>query len=805
MTDMRVRGSVRYSQDVEMEGMLHARLLRSPVAHTRVVGVDASAVPEGSIVLLPEDVRDLGGYGPQIKDQEILPRERVRYAGDVVAAVAAETADEAEEAVGLIDVEYEELPAVFDEVESASEEAPLVHETINISKNDAAYFGIRPQQGTNICHLFRLRHGDVEDGFVEAAAVVEETYHTAGATHAPMEPHAAVARWDGDRLEVTTGTQTPFNIRTDLAGLFGIDEEKVRIISPRMGGSFGAKTFVRTEAIAACLARKAKRPVKIVLERDEMWMTLNRHPATVRVKLGARSDGTLVASETECWANTGAYADCGPGVAQKMGFAAPGPYRIANVRVDSRAVYTNLPPNGAFRGYGQMQSTWARERTMDLLAHKLQMDPLELRMKNLLKDGDRYCTGETLHDVHFERLLQDAADSVAWSESRKNKGLCVMLKGMQTPSRAAIAVEAEDGGTYTVRCATTEMGQGAKMAMRMMAAELLDVAVEKVSCPDPDTDVVPYDTRTTSSRSTHMMGRALKVAVADLKENGERGYGEVVDEGGLDPDTGQGVASSHWHQGAAAAEVKVDEEIGRFRVMKLHAPIYAGRVINRPAAELQNEGSMIMGLGTALFESNEFADGQITNANFSDYNIPAMDDMPESLSHELVEREGAQVQGLGETALPPVPPAIGNALYSTGIHVTELPISPERVLDAVDARDGRDEDRTIVAAGLASTSGDDLANGHPTNGGRPPEAAGERVSVSGPARGRETSGYGPGVGGVDGGASDRTGSLLASRSAKLFFGTLGAGLLAALVVRLLKGGENADGAGYPSSLKVSRR
>src|SRR5918994_1995828 len=746
MTDPRVTGALRYSQDVAMEGMLHARLLRSPVTHARVVGVDASAVPEGIIVLLPQDVRDLGGYGPQIKDQEVFPQERVRYAGDVVAGVAAETADEAEEAVGLINVDYEELPAVFDEVEAASEGAPLVHETINISKNDAAYFGIRPQQGTNICHRFRLRHGDVEVGFVEADAVVEEIYHTAGAAHAPMEPHAAVARWDGDRLEVTTCTQTPFNMRTDLAGLFGIDEEKVRIISPPMGGSFGAKTFVRTEAIAACLARKAKIPVKIVLERDEMWMTLNRHPATVRVKLGARSDGTLVASETECWANTGAYADCGPGVAQKMGFAAPGPYRIANVRVDSRAVYTNLPPNGAFRGYGQMQSTWARERTMDLLADKIGMDPLELRMQNLLKDGDEYCTGETMHDVHFERLLQDAADAVAWSESRKNKGLCVMLKGMQTPSRAAIAVEVEDGGTYTVRCATTEMGQGAKMAMRMVAA-------------------------------------------ADLKENGERGYGEVVDEGGLDPDTGQGVASSHWHQGAAAAEVEVDEETGRFRVMKLHAPIYAGRVINRPAAELQNEGSMIMGLGTALFESNEFAEGQITNANLSDYNVAAMDDMPAALSHELVERDGGEVQGLGETALPPVPPAIGNALYSRGIHVTDLPISPERVLDAVDARDGRGE--AWAKAGSEPVSAD----------GRN-DSPGERVFASGSAPEPTTP-----VNGSDG-LSDQeplasVKSLLASPSA-LLLGTLGMGLLAIALYRLLHRRGEAE-KWTPSGSQLLRR
>ncbi len=801
MTDPRVTGAIRYSQDVRMEAMLQTRLLRSPVAHARIVSVDASQVPEGVVVLAPDDVRDLGCYGPQIKDQEALPRERVRYAGDVVAAVAAVTAEEAEEALHLIDVEYEELPAVFEEVEAASEGAPLVHESINMSENDAAYFGIRPQQGTNVCHLFRLRQGEVEDGFGEADVVVEETYRTAGAAHAPMEPNSTVARWDGDRLEVTTGTQTPFNMRMDLARLFGMDEERVRIVAPRMGGSFGAKTFVRTEAIAAALARKARRPVRIVLGRDELWMTLNRHPATVRVKMGARSDGTLVACEVECWANTGAYADCGPGVAQKMGFAAPGPYRIPNVRVDSRAVYTNLPPNGAYRGYGQMQSTWARERTVDLLAEKLGMDPLELRMKNLLRDGDRYCTGETMHDVHFEELLQSAADAVGWSEGRENKGLCVMLKGMQTPSRASIAVEAESDGTYTVRCATTEMGQGAKKVMRMMAAELLEVDVEKVSCPDPDTDIVPYDTRTTSSRSTHMMNRALEVAVADLKQNGRRGFGEVVDEGGLDPDTGQGVASSHWHQGAAAAEVEVDEETGKLSVVRLHSPIYAGRVINRPAAELQNEGAMIMGLGTALFESNAFAEGQITNANLSDYNIPAMDDMPESLSHELMEREGAQAQGLGETALPPVPPAIGNALYSTGIHVTELPISPERVLDAVDARDGRNEDQAMAAAGFASASGKDLAGRHAPNGDGPSEGAGKRVSVSGPARDPKSSADAP-----DGGAaSDRTGSLLASRSARLFFGTLGAGLIAALVVRLLRGDEKADGAGSPFFSKVSGR
>jgi CO/xanthine dehydrogenase Mo-binding subunit len=545
---------------------------------------------------------------------------------------------------------------------------------------------MRPQEGTNICHRFRIRHGDIDEGFKQADVIVEETYRTASAQHVPMEPHAALARWEGGRLEVWTGTQTPFNLRMDLAGIFNIPEAQVRIICPPMGGAFGAKTFVRAEAIVACLARKAGRPVKIVLSRYEEWLTLNRHPATLHVKLGARANGTLVAKQIECWVDTGAYADCGPGVAQKMGYAAVGPYRIPHVWVDSYCVYTNLPPNGAFRGFGAMQAVWASERTMDLLAVKLAMDSLELRLQNVLVDGDRFCTGEVMHDVHFIECLKAVADKIGWAEKRLGKGLCVLMKGMQTPSRASIVVEANEDGSYTVHCATAEMGQGAWRSIQLMAAGLLGVEPALVHYPEPDTDIVPYDTRTTSSRSTYMMGSALVEAVRRLKENGELGYGEWVSKGGLDPDTGQGIASSHWHQGAAAAEVRVDEETGKFEVHKLHTSIYAGRVINRPGAELQNEGSMIMGLGTALFEGITFEDGQPTNANLSDYNIAAAGDLPEHFTHDLVEREGAEIHGLGETALPPVPPAIGNALYSLGIHVTDLPMSAEAVLNGIDHR-----------------------------------------------------------------------------------------------------------------------
>jgi CO/xanthine dehydrogenase Mo-binding subunit len=515
---------------------------------------------------------------------------------------------------------------------------------------------------------------------------VEETFTTAGAQHAPMEPHATTARWDGERLELWTGTQTPFNLRADLAQCFGMRQDQVRVVAPPMGGSFGAKTFTRLEAVVAALARKAGQPVKAVLARDEEWLTLNRHPAVIRVRIGARLDGTLVAKELDCWVDTGAYADCGPGVATKMAYAGVGPYRIPHVRVDSSAIYTNLPPNGAFRGYGAMQSVWASERTMDLLAGRLGMSPLELRLRNVLRDGDRFATGEVMHDVHFEECLQAAADAVGYEADPRGKGLSVLMKGMQTPSRAAIAVERTPVG-YVLRCASAEMGQGVRRALQLMGAELLGCEPGQVVVPDADTDVVPFDTRTTSSRSTYMMGRALREAVRDLHSGGgDRGFGEIVNEGGLDPDAGHGVASTHWHQGAAAAEVFVDEETGRVTVVRLHAAVYAGRVVNPPGAALQNEGSMIMGLGTALMERIELAGGQVANANLSDYNIPAAGDVGR-LTHELIERDGAEPHGLGETALPPVPPAIGNALHALGLQLTDLPMTAERVLAAVDARD----------------------------------------------------------------------------------------------------------------------
>jgi CO/xanthine dehydrogenase Mo-binding subunit len=683
--DARVTGTQRYSVHVERPGMLHAAFVRSPHAHARVTGVDASGLPADCVALLPEDVADIAPYGCQARDQRVLA-DVARHIGDVVAAVAGPTPAAARAAARAVEVSYEELPAVFDPVEAVAPGAPLLHPAAAQSAGEAVSIGVRPLAGTNVCHRFRIRHGDVAAGFEAADVVVQRAFRTPGAAHAPMEPHAALAEWEGDRLTLWTGTQTPFNTRADIAHAFGLHEADVRVVAPPMGGSFGAKTFVRLEALVAALARKAGRPVKATLDRTEEFLCLNRHPATLRVRIGATRDGTLVAKELDCWVDTGAYADCGPGVATKMGYAGVGPYRIPHVRVDALAIYTNLPPNGAFRGYGAMQSIWASERTMDVLADELAMSPLELRRRNLLQDGDEFATGEVMHDVRFAECLDAAAAAVGYEDDPRGAGLCVLLKGMQTPSRAAIAVERTPVG-YVLRSASCEMGQGVRESLRLMGAELLGCEPGQIEVPDPDTDISPYDTRTTSSRSTHMMGRALVEAVRDLRDSGgERGFGEVVNEGGLDPDTGQGIASTHWHQGAAAARVQVDEETGKVTVEQLHGVAYAGRVVDRAGAELQNDGSMIMGLGTALFEAIDFADGQVANANLSDYNLPATGDLPARFTHELIEREGAEAHGLGETVLPPVPAAIGNALHSLGIELQELPMTPERVLEAIDRR-----------------------------------------------------------------------------------------------------------------------
>jgi CO/xanthine dehydrogenase Mo-binding subunit len=534
----------------------------------------------------------------------------------------------------------------------------------------------------------------------------------------------------------------PHAVRAQLAELFHLPLPSVRVIVPTLGGGYGGKGSLRLEPITCFLALKSGKPVKLALRRDEEFLTVTRHAATVRMKTGVSHDGELRARQISCLYNTGAYADVGPVVARNGGLAMAGPYRIPNVAIDSYAVWTNLVPAGAFRGFGVPQGTWAYESQMDMIADRLGIDPVELRRRNLLRAGDRFATGELLDDLHYERLLadvaarprrRDAEPADARSEpatARRGRGIACVIKSTITPSTSTAAAKLNEDGSLNVLTSSVEMGQGAKTALAQIAADAADLPLELVSLSEPDTDTTPYDQQTSSSRTTYSMGQAVTRAVLAIKQEllalaadqlevdqedvvaragrvevrGAAGqslsYGDVVrrarrgnllgqgvsvTEGGLDPVDGQGVGSVHWHQGAAACEVAVDCETGQITVLSCRAAVYAGRAVNPRLCELQTEGSALFGLGQALFEELVYEYGRLVNPNLADYMIPSFADTPATTEASILESPGCtELHGIGETTLPPIMPALANAVFdAVGVRITDLPITPEKVLQAL--------------------------------------------------------------------------------------------------------------------------
>ena len=748
----RVSGRINYVLNFELPGMLVGKILRSPFPHARLVSVDGSPAArlEGVLAVLTRNdfapATDFSGrYGRVFRDQTVVAFDKVRFVGDPVAAVAALNEDIAEEALSLIKVDYEELPAVFDEEDALLPDAPLVHDP---RPEQQPIFGKLIQDlsgGSNVCSHFKLRRGDVERGFREADFVFEDVFHSPAAQHVALEPHVTVAQYSRDKLTIWTSTQMPHAIRSQMAELFHLPLARVRVVVETLGGGFGSKGSLRLEPIVSFLARKSTRPVKIVLKREEEFVTVCKHPATVRIKTGVTKDGVLVARQVIADFNTGAYSDIGPVVARNGGSAMSGPYRIPHVWIDSRAVWTNLVPAGALRGFGVPQAVWAYESQMDMIAERLGLDPVAFRRKNLLRDDDLFATGEKLDGMHYEELLDRAAASVNWTERdarwfatdrgpnnkvplRRGKGLALVIKATITPSTSSAALKLNEDGSLNVLTSSVELGQGAKTVLAQIAAEALQIPFGSVSVSDPDTDLTPYDQQTSSSRTTFSMGGAIGKAAEDLKqqllEKGAElleaaasdlvlaegrvvvrgspgrslGYGEIVvrsnqgnligrgafsTRGGLDLQTGQGIGSVHWHQGAIACEVAVDVETGKVEVLHLSPCVFAGRVVNPRLCELQLEGSAIFGQGQALFEEMVYDDhGQILNRNLGDYNIPSFDDIPRKLNSSTIELQGShEVHGIGETLLPPVMAAIGNAVYNAvGVRVRDLPLTAERVL-----------------------------------------------------------------------------------------------------------------------------
>lgn len=750
----RVTGRVSYTMDISVPGMLHAKLLRSSAAHARISRIDtteALKVPGVVAVVTGADLRDHPEirpyYGPIYRDQPILAIDKVRFVGEPVAAVAATDLDAAAEALELIEVEYEELPAVFTTEEALGDDAPLVHEEPPRTGQTFADVIVHPGEGTNVCNHFRLRKGDVEAGFAEADYIFEDEFTSPAVQHVPLETHACVAQFQGRQLTVWSSAQIPFVIRSQLAEIFKIPQSRVRIIIPTLGGGYGAKCYPKIEPVTALLAYVARRPVKLHLTREEEFVTITKHAVRIRMKTGLRKDGTIVARQSICHFNTGAYADIGPRLIKNGGYGTGGPHHIPNVSVDSYAVYTNMPPAGAFRGYGINQAAWAYETQMDMIAERIGMDPLELRMRNLLNDGETVMTGEPMEDAHFRELLSQAAEWIGWKPGEspqrngskvRAKGLSCIIKGTVTPSTSTAIAKLTDDGSLDILTSSVEMGQGLLTALSILGAEPLGLDVSRVKVSTVDTDVTPYDQQSSSSRSTYAMGTAvqravgeirrklldhasdlLEVAVEDLEIGQGRvavrgvpdrslSFGEIVHrtrsgnlmgeatyrtEGGLDPETGQGIGSVHWHQAAGAAEVEVDLDTGKVTLLRYHAGVYAGRIINPVQAELQTEGNVAFGVGQALFEEMIFDNGQLQNGNLADYMIASFEDLPQELNIAVLEHLPAnEIHGIGETSLPPVMPAIGNAIArATGVRIVDLPITPEKILRGLRERAAGDD------------------------------------------------------------------------------------------------------------------
>jgi CO/xanthine dehydrogenase Mo-binding subunit len=766
--ESKVSGQAQYAADLRVPGMCHGRILRSPLPHARIKRIDvtrACKVKGVFAVLTRDDILYDDGiepfYGPVFKDQTIVAVEKVRHVGDPVAAIAALDADAAEEALGLIDVEYEELAAVLTVAEALKQDPVLVHDSVRIPDSGFADLAeIRPVGGTNICTHFKLHRGDMQQGFSDADHIFEDTFTLPATQHSFLETHACIAAVDpSGRITVWATTQNPFVVRTQLANIFKVPVAKVRVIVPYLGGGYGGKVYPKVEPITVALALKARRPVRVVLSREEVFYTITKHAASIRMKTGVKSDGTLVARECEIYLDTGAYAEIGPRVAKKSGYTAAGPYRIPNLKIDSYSIYTNKPPAGAFRGFGVSQSAWAVESQMDIIAAALKIDPIELRKRNGYDEGDKFVTEETLRAIGLKQCIDAVAKSIGWEKRqfkgsivqrstgesiKRGKGIACMIKATITPSISCAVVKMNEDASLSIYAGTVEMGQGSETTLAQIAGKELGIPLKHIQVLGVDTDVVPYDLTTSSSRSTFHMGKAVQMAVQQIRQQlkqivaqeysvpedqidfadgqirlpeaalsysdvmfkrfGMQG-GTLIGEGQLKTavknELGEKSTSAFWFLAAGGAEVAVDGETGKVEILKYAAAVDVGKTISPLGCRQQLAGAAITGIGQALFEEIVYDNGQLINPNFVDYVLPSLGDMPpiiDSIAVEVPDPNGPfGAKGIGESALIPVAPAIANAIYDAcGVRIKDLPIKPEKIFLALEEAKTTEQRKTQI-------------------------------------------------------------------------------------------------------------
>ena len=745
----KVTGEWIFGADYQAPGLLHGKAVRSPYPHARVLYVDLEAarrVPGVRAAVLGKDAPYV--HGSAIRDEPFLAGSEVRYAGEPVAAVAAVSEEAAIEAADLVRVEYEELPGIFDPLEAMQPGALLVHPELGTYDREPIFVCY---PGTNIVNHAKIRRGDIEQGWRESDEIFEDVFTTQWIQHAPIEPHAAVAQVTADgRVVIWANTQSPYNFLREMAQALRLPQSRVRVIGLGVGGGFGSKLYPRLEPVAVALAlHTGGRPVKLCYTREEEFIAaVTKHPAHITLRTGVRRDGTLVARQITTVFNTGGYADTGPLVSRNGAFSGSGPYRIPHVWVDSYAVYTHNPLGGAFRGYGVPQLTWAHESQMDMIAHRLGLDPVAVRERNLFERGDRTCTGELLSEsVGIKETLRRALAASArplpppaGPHVARGRGIATMHKLTYTPTTSTAVVKLNADGSVHLLSSTVELGQGAYTALAQIVAERLGIPLERVTMAPPDTDYTPYDQSTSGSRTVFHMGNALLRAVEDVArqltelaapmldvpvdrlevrdggigvrgEPGTRktfaevirgrygargasvqGQGTFTPPAALPPDleTGQSPkVSAFWMYATHVADVDVDTETGRVRVVRIVAAHDVGHAINPAGVEAQIEGGVVQGLGATLHEAMLVREGVVTNPSFVEYKLPTTRDVPEIVPIIVEDPHGDGpygAKGLGEPVLAASSPAIANAVFAaTGVRITTLPITPERVYHALRA------------------------------------------------------------------------------------------------------------------------
>jgi len=729
----RAAGVADFVSDIKLPGMLQGRILRSPYPHARILRIDTSKarrLPGVKAVVTAEDTPKIP-FGPRSDDWMILAVDKVRFIGDEVAAVAAVDEDTAEEALSLIQVEYEELPAVFDPIEAMQPGAPLIHD-----------------KERNIVAEFKLIKGDVDRAFGESDVVHSDRYYTSQVYQAYLEPMACVAQFDPTgKLTLYVATQIPSMTRIPYAKALGLSLEKVRVVVPYYGGAFGAKMETNLHLVAAILSRKTGRPVRLVNHRMEDFMAGNpRVPMYIDLKIGAKKDGTLMGKEVKVIGAAGGRAVYSMVIVATACYRPDSLYHFRNLRTEGLTVYTNTVPTSCFRGFGNAQMTFAVESSLDMIAEAIGLDPAELRIKNGLKTGEVSIHGWKIGSSGLEECVRKATAASGWKEKRVQRrfargiGLacCNHVSGNRAFARefdgGAGIVRIGREGKVLVYHGESDMGQGQRTVFAQIVAEELGISLDQVEVAQVDTDVSPFGMGSFATRGTVFGGNGVKAAAADAKrqvleiaaqmleanpadleakggkiyvkgspeksipfqkvaENSlyKRGGAPIVGTGFWVPDTvipdpvsKYGNISPAYPFACQIAEVEVDTETGQVHLLNYVAAHDVGRAINPQTTEGQIQGGVAQGVGWALMENMITERGRILNPNFRDYIIPGPLDLPpiKPILVEPIEPNGPfGAKGIGEPALNPAPAALANAIYNAiGVRITELPITPEKIL-----------------------------------------------------------------------------------------------------------------------------